>query len=133
MGEYQLDPNLYKVKMFPSPEDADYDVEIRNEALRDDSGKARYDLLPPIALASLVDVYSFGAKKYAPNNWRKGMNWSRCFASMCRHLFAWWRGEDFDKESGLHHLAHVAWGCFTLIEYDSEKLGVDDRPYKENN
>ena len=44
-----------------------------------------------------------------------------------RHLWKWHRGEDLDKESGLTHLAHAAWGCFTLIWYTKHRSDLDDR------
>ena len=97
------------------------------EALRYDKDKLRYDLLPTHALASLAEVYTFGAVKYSDNNWRKGMAWGRCFASCLRHLFAWWRGEDIDKESGLPHLSHAAWNIITLMEYQRLSIGLDNR------
>ena len=92
-----------------------------------DIGKQRYDLLPPFPLDEVVKVYTYGAQKYGPNNWWRGMNWGQIFAAMVRHTWAWQRGEKLDKESGIHHLAHVAWGCFTLIEYERNEIGKDDR------
>jgi hypothetical protein len=61
-------------------------------------------------------------------NWRLGMSWRRIFAAIMRHAWAWMRGEDRDSESGLPHLAHAAWGCFTLMAYGRGGLGQDDRP-----
>ena len=37
---------------------------------KDDDGKLRYDLIPPLALEEVVRVLTFGAEKYGPNNWR---------------------------------------------------------------
>lgn len=95
--------------------------------LRYDDHKDRYDLLPPDALQTLVAVYTSGAVKYAPRNWEKGMAWMRMFASMMRHAWAWARGEDFDKESGHPHMAHVAWGALGLVAYQYRNIGEDDR------
>ncbi len=39
-------------------------------ARKDDAEKARWDLLPTRAVASIVDVLTFGARKYAPHAWR---------------------------------------------------------------
>lgn len=97
-------------------------------AAKYDTGKARYDLIPPEALEELVAVYSFGAAKYEQDQWRKGMEWRRVFAAIMRHTWAWMRGEDRDSESGLPHLAHAAWGCFTLMSYAKTGAGQDDRP-----
>ena len=98
-----------------------------NEAVKYDDGKLRYDLVPPDALEELVHVYSSGAYKYGDRNWEEGMDYGRVFGAMMRHAWAWWGGGNRDKESGLHHLAHVAWGCFTLIAYSKRGVGTDDR------
>jgi hypothetical protein len=97
-------------------------------ALRYDAGKLRYDLLPSDALASLVEVYTKGAAKYADRNWEKGMSWSRCFGSLMRHCWAFWRGEQNDPETGCHHMAMAAWNCFALVSYSLRTVGKDDRP-----
>lgn len=97
------------------------------EATRHDKGKPRWDLLPFRSLEQLVLVYTFGASKYADNNWRKGMAWSRCFASCLRHMYAWKMGEKNDPESNLPHLAHAIWNLITLLEYQECGLGTDDR------
>jgi hypothetical protein len=74
------------------------------------------------ATGSAVEVTVLG-----DDNWVKGMAWRRCLGSLLRHTFAWAAGEDFDKESGLHHMAHVARGALTLIAYHKRKVGTDDR------
>lgn len=101
-----------------------------NEAVKDDDDKPRYDLLPPNALSELVAVYTMGAKKYAPRNWEKGLRWGRVFAALMRHAWAWWSGESRDHESGLNHMAHVAWCALALAEYNMspKNVGEDDRP-----
>jgi len=92
-----------------------------------DEGKNRYDLIPGYALDELAKIYTYGTKKYDDNNWRKGMKWGRIFGAMMRHAWAFWRGEDRDPESGLLHLAHAAWQCFTLMEYAKTHPELDDR------
>lgn len=97
-------------------------------ARKDDWIKLRYDLIPPEALEELAQVYTMGAHKYADRNWEKGLNYGRIFAAIMRHLWAFWRGETLDKESGIHHAAHAAWGCFALITYQKRGMWhLDDR------
>lgn len=96
-------------------------------ACRYDSGKLRYDLIPVEPLRELAEVYTKGAEKYAPNNWCKGMSWSRMLASCMRHFEAFRGGESHDQESGCHHLAQVAWGCLGLIEFEKTHPELDDR------
>lgn len=105
-----------------------------DKALRFDSGKVLHELVPAHAIHELAKVYTFGAKKYAPNNWRRGMKWSRVIASLKRHLNAIERSEDYDSESGLLHASHVAWNAITLLEYYKIYPQGDDRqhPYLNN-
>ena len=49
--------------------------EFSTGAHRDSNiGKGRYDLIPPISLKRLADVYERGADKYGARNWEKGMH-----------------------------------------------------------
>jgi len=101
-------------------------------AARSDAGKARLDLLSPVAMEGTAQILGFGAVKYAAHNWRKGMAWSRCLASLMRHLLAFMGGEDYDKESGLPHIDHVACNVMFLQQYFRTNKDLDDR-YKEEN
>lgn len=92
-----------------------------------DDGKPDLSLLPPEALTEIAKVLTFGAKKYAAHNWRKGFKWTRVFASTLRHLFAWLRGEDLDPETGLSHLAHAGCNVLFLLTFVLTKTGEDDR------
>lgn len=96
--------------------------------IRNDGGKNRVDLLPVKALEQVAKVLTAGLDKYPERNWEPGMAWSRCYASALRHLFAWWRGEDRDPQTGLSHLAHCACNILFLLEYEEKKRGTDDRP-----
>lgn len=100
---------------------------MSEEGLRFNAGKPRYDLLPADGLAALVDVYTKGAEKYADRNWEKGMAWSKCFASLMRHCWKFWRGEDYDEETGCHHMAMAAWNATALCVYSLRRIGDDDR------
>lgn len=106
------------------------DVSDSPVAMRFDAGKAPMHLLPPDALLGLAKVYAFGAKKYAPRNWEKGMDWSRVYDSLIRHTLAFWAGEDLDPESGLPHVDHMVWNAVTLSAYQKRGVGGDDRPQK---
>lgn len=75
---------------------------------KDDSDKPRWDLLPWGPLSEVVGVLTYGAKKYAPDNWKHVSNpRSRYFSAALRHVVAWQTGELIDPESGHHHLAHA--------------------------
>ncbi len=87
----------------------------------------RFDLIPVEPLEDLARVYGYGATKYDDHNWRKGYSWSLSFGAMMRHAWAFWRGEDLDPESGLPHMAHVAWHCMTLLWFSQYRKEKDDR------
>lgn len=82
---------------------------IGDIAVKYDKEKPRMDLLDWQALDGLASVLTFGAQKYSPNNWRKGMDQQRLVGALLRHLSAIQQGELIDKESGLPHIDHV--GC----------------------
>lgn len=98
------------------------------EGRKDDSGKNRVDLLPVDALEEVSKVLTFGARKYADRNWEKGMAWSRVYGACIRHLWAFWRGEETDPESGLSHLAHAMCCVMFLLSYRLRSTPGDDRP-----
>lgn len=91
------------------------------------TGKTRFDLVPFSAVGEIADVLEFGAQKYSANNWCRGTEWSRYYAALCRHVFAWWQGEDLDPETGLSHLAHAGCCLLFLMEYQRNAWGTDDR------
>lgn len=79
-----------------------------------DADKLRFDLLPVGPVTDIVRVLTFGAKKYADDNWQKVPNRRRrYYAAGMRHFLAWWRGEKLDPETKLPHLAHL--GCCVLF------------------
>ena len=101
-------------------------------ALKYDDGKLPLDLFPFEALEEIAIVLQYGATKYAPHNWRGGFNWSRLFSAMMRHMWAFWKGEDIDPESGHSHLAHAGCCLLFLIAHVKNGLGTDNR-YKVTN
>lgn len=93
------------------------------EGRKDDQGKVRWDLVQPLSLQEYVEVLTHGAAKYAPNNWRYVPEArSRYFAALLRHLWAWWLGEQYDRETKLHHLAHTLCCVCFLMEPELEEL-----------
>ncbi len=94
---------------------------------KDDSSKLRYDLIPPYALEALANVYTIGATKYGEDNYMKGLNWRRVGGALMRHWEAWRKGERLDRKDGQLHLASVAWCAFTLMVFEDQLIGTDDR------
>lgn len=96
-------------------------------AVKYDGEKIRYELVPIRPLEEVAKLYTVGAKKYGDRNWENGFKWTRCIAAAMRHLFEFCKGEDYDKESGCHHLAAVVFYCFALIEFSETHPEMDDR------
>lgn len=95
--------------------------------VKHDSGKPRFELLSDIALDLQAQVLTFGARKYAAHNWRKGLEWERVYAAAQRHLSSWHRGQRLDPETGLPHLAHAAVNLMFLLEFEATSTGTDNR------
>jgi hypothetical protein len=98
--------------------------------IKHDDGKPRFDLMPPRPLTKVAGVYNYGAHKYAPRNWERGIEWSRVYGATQRHLHAFWGGQDLDEESALEHLAHAAFGILALLEYAETHPELDDRHHE---
>jgi hypothetical protein len=95
--------------------------------VKDNLNKPRLDLVPSLPLFKAGEVLAFGARKYKPHNWRLGLSWLETYGSLQRHLAAWLDGEDLDKESGYHHLAHAMCQMLFLAEFVFRETGTDDR------
>lgn len=91
-----------------------------------DDGKPMPSYLPANAVLQVAAVMTFGAKKYGPFNYLKGIAYTRLIAAGLRHAFAILRGEWTDEESGLPHYAHAA-ACFLMLgEMHEEKPEMND-------
>lgn len=88
---------------------------------------AQLGALDPVALYRLAQVAGQGASKYSRYNFLKGYDWSLSYDAMMRHALKFWAGEDYDQESGQHHMAHAAWHALALLSFHEHKLGTDDR------
>lgn len=74
------------------------------------AGKGRYDLLSPIALHRVAQLYERGAEKYDPRNWEKGQPLSVLIDSGLRHGFEYLGGmRDED------HASAVVWNWMAVI------------------
>lgn len=75
--------------------------------LRYNDGKLKWSYVNFEALEPMVRVLMFGAQKYEPFNWQKGLDRQEILESMQRHLAALFDGETNDKESGISHMGHI--------------------------
>jgi hypothetical protein len=86
-----------------------------------DNDKLRWSLLPLEALQDVVNVLEFGAKKYAPDNWKYVDNGkARYWDAAMRHMIAYKIDNQTDSETGLSHLAHAICCLLFLSHFDNE-------------
>lgn len=99
----------------------------KSEGMKHDQEKVQLELLSATWLYGVGSVLSFGAKKYAAHNWRKGIQISRLLGATLRHVVAFLGGEDRDKESGLSHLYHASCCLMFASELHETRPDLDDR------
>lgn len=96
-----------------------------DEGVKADDGKPRPSLLfvsMPDAVRSVIDVLEHGARKYAPDNWRKVADGeARYLDAAFRHLLAHAAGEELDPESGLPHIAHAICSLLFVLQLTAER------------
>ena len=91
--------------------------------------KLRYDLVNAAAEEDVVRVLTYGARKYAPDNWKKVKHARRRYlGALLRHLRARFRGDVLDPETKLPHLAHAACCLMFLQALDAEGVKDDSEP-----
>jgi hypothetical protein len=83
-------------------------------AIRDTADdKPRPDLISPFAEERQGHWLRMGAAKYAERNWENGMPFSRCVASLKRHVMRYQQGKQ-DED----HLAAIMFNAMALIHYE---------------
>lgn len=90
---------------------------------KDDNGKLPIGLVDPQFIKDVAAVLQFGAKKYAPDNWKKveGAE-GRYYDALQRHLLDHQAGEIKDPESDLTHLQHAACNVMFLLYFERQRL-----------
>lgn len=107
--------------IFNTPEEGD------GKASHFSEGKSGVDQIPVEVLVEWGDIFTFGAKKYGRDNWKKGTDWHEFYGSALRHMFAFWGGEDIDPESGKPHVVMAIWNLGAIRYYQLHGLGKDTR------
>lgn len=107
---------IYKTK--DSGKRQDFETGSRRDT---QDGKPRYDLIPVEPLKRVAFLYTRGAEKYDDWNWAKGQPYSRVYASLLRHIYAWREGERTED-----HLSAVVWNAMALMYFEDTKPELDD-------
>lgn len=95
----------------------------KEKSLRFNEGKPKWSYVHFASLIPMVRVLMFGAEKYAPMNWQKGLDLREILESQQRHLAALMDGEENDPESGLSHMGHIQ--CNAMF-YNYHKMKQDE-------
>lgn len=96
--------------------------------LRYNKGKLKIELIPWSWIIALAQVFSQGARKYADDNWKKGLSMRDCLGCLQRHINCIVAGEWYDKETGCHHMALAAWNCLAIMWMHITGKGTHDLP-----
>jgi len=104
------------------------DIMYALEAFQAGDDNALSTYLKGIDLTGSVNVFEYGARKYAAWNWAKGMPWSVPLGCALRHIDADLSGELYDCESGETHMAHAISNVVMLDYFLNTYPEGDDRP-----
>ena len=104
------------------------DIMYALEAFQAGDDNALSSYLKGIDLTGSVNVFEYGARKYAAWNWAKGMPWSVPLGCALRHIDADLSGELYDYESGETHMAHAISNVVMLAYFLNTYPEGDDRP-----
>lgn len=96
-----------------------YGAKVLKTGVKFDQDKPQWTLVPFKAFDEVVKVLTIGARKYAPDNWKKVPNArQRYIDAAFRHMSAYAGGEKLDAETGKNHLAHAACCLLFLLAFD---------------
>ena len=91
------------------------------QGVKYDDGKARWELIPFRAMRDVVDVLTYGSRKYADDNWKIVPDARKRYISAAfRHLTDWAGGEKKDSETGKSHLSHAICCLLFLLWFEQE-------------
>jgi hypothetical protein len=93
----------------------------KTEFMKFDTDKIMVSLVDPDFIMGVGDILTFGAKKYAMNNWQLNTDIDRYKDSTMRHMYAYLGGELTDPESGRPHLDHIATNVMFLRYFEHGK------------
>lgn len=98
--------------------------EYKGGSIRDKScGKPKYNLLPPLALKRVANLYARGAEKYKEHNWCQhgsGIPFSRLYESALRHLMEFGAGENLEEDT----LSACVFNILAIIHF--QEIGRKD-------
>jgi len=105
-------------------------AQMPEKAERHNEGKPRltFNLLGREVAELEARVWEYGADKYAPGQWLKGLPLTEALDSLIRHATAVLNGEDTDPESGLPHVGFLITNGKMIANTYLTRPDLDDRP-----
>lgn len=120
LGGTELEPPKFVAYELPPSLEHLSSTDLHVPGAKDDKAKPMAGVLLDFsrALQTVVDVGTYGAKKYTRTGWATVPEGSqRYLDAMMRHLLAMDVDPDgLDPETGLPHLAHIAWNALAVLE-----------------
>lgn len=92
-----------------------------------DPGKPAMELISPYLMIRLGHRLGLAVSsgKYPADNWKKGMDYSRCIAGILRHTVDWMLGDRVED-----HLAAIVANVMFLMHYEEHKMDYFDDVHK---
>lgn len=108
-----------------TPEKDPHGIPQHSPGAKLDAGKPRPSLVLhgfADAIAEVIAVAEYGAKKYTPMGWREVRDGqARYTEAKLRHQMAAARGELIDPATGLRHAAQEAWNALAALQLQLEQ------------
>lgn len=93
---------------------------MMDQTIKADGGKVRPLLTPPSLVMAVANVSEYGRKKYGEGETWREVEVARYRNALYRHWLAYLDGEQYDPESGMPHMWHVAWNASAIIELEEK-------------
>ena len=96
---------------------------MKEKSLRFNKDKLEWSLVDFKSLEIMVQILqeTYKKGKYPRDNWKKGMELKDILDSLFRHVVALMDGEEYDQESGRHHIGHILCNCM-FYQYHFNKI-----------
>ena len=95
--------------------------------LKFDGSKPKISLIPAEAINEMAIAFTYGASKYAADNFKNGVAYRRLLDAALRHILAISNNEDEDSESGNTHIGHALASLAMLAYMMKNRPEFDDR------
>lgn len=125
----KFDPSRFKLASEDSAADHNADAK-HSQGTKLGGVKPRFGLMLDAfsnAVTEVAKVHTFESSKDTDSGWLAAYGgWPRYTDALFSHHFAEARGEELDKESGLHHAAHRAWIALVALEMTLREKGASN-------